>query len=80
MCGRQSFAAVVEDQSGQQAGILCVCSGSPVDPVLCEDSLDPIPKGLADDGLVLSRIGIALVRFAAFKREEPSALRGHSVR
>ena len=62
MCGRQSFAAVVEDQSGQEAGILGVCSGSPVDPVLGEDSLDLVPKGLVHDGLMLSGIGVAFVR------------------
>src|SRR5262249_28751583 len=58
MRGCQSFAAVVEDQAGEQAGILCVCSRSPVDPVFGEERLDLVPKGLVHDGLVLSRIGV----------------------
>ena len=49
MGGRQSFAAVVEDQAGEEAGILRVCSRSPIDPVLGEDGLDLVPKGLVDD-------------------------------
>jgi hypothetical protein len=62
MCGRQSLAAFVEGQSGEQAGILCVYSCSSIDPVLGEDGLNPVPKGLVHDGLMLSRMGVALVR------------------
>ena len=62
MCRRQPLAALVEDQAGQQAGLLCVCAGSPLDAVLGEHRLDLVPQGLVDDGRMLSGIGIALVR------------------
>src|SRR5262245_57535063 len=62
MGGRQSFAAVVEDQSGQEAGILRVCALSSIDAVLGQNGLDHVPKALVDDCLMLSGIGVALVR------------------
>src|SRR5680860_1135041 len=61
MCGRQSFAAVVKGQPGEQAGIFCVCACCPIAPVLGEDSLDLVPKGLVHDGLMLPGIGVALM-------------------
>jgi predicted site-specific integrase-resolvase len=57
-----SFAQFEREVSGEQAGILSVYSVSPVDSVLGQDSLDLVPKGLVHDGLMLSGIGITLVR------------------
>src|SRR5262245_27258107 len=62
MSGRQSFAAFVEGQAGEEARVLRGSSGSPVDPVLGEDSLDLVPQGLVHNGFVLSGIGVALMR------------------
>jgi len=61
MRGCQSFTAVVENQPGQETGIFCVGTCSPVDPVLGQNCLDLVPKSLVHEGLMLSGIGAAFV-------------------
>ena len=61
MARRQSLAGLVKDQAGEEAWLLCVRSGRPIDPVLGEDRLNLIPQGFVDNRLMLSGIGVAFV-------------------
>src|SRR5712672_2463597 len=51
----------VEHETHQEARRLCSLAVLPVDTVRGKNSLDPIPKGLIDDGLMLARVALVLV-------------------
>src|SRR5690348_8476259 len=61
MAGRQPFAGLVKSEAGEEAWLFCIGPDLPIDAILGKDGLNLIPKGLVDNGGVLSGIGIAFV-------------------
>ena len=58
---RQPLTILVEQEAGQQTWLLSTDTTCPLDAVLGQRRLDPIPEVLIDDRRMLSGIGGALV-------------------